>query len=94
MKLKFGVLAILLVVIVMLSLIANLPDAKLLGPRIGSKLISNTQKTPSSSLSKLHPVKIISPIRGQQVSIGKNLTISGISIANATSHCQVSVRVN
>jgi hypothetical protein len=49
---------------------------------------------PSSPLSKLHAVKITSPAKGQQVPIGKDLGISGTSIGNATSHCQVSVIVN
>ena len=40
---------------------------------------------------RLHAVKITSPTRGQEVPTGvNNLTISGISIANATtSHCQL-----
>jgi hypothetical protein len=45
----------------------------------------------------LHAVKIISPAKGQQVPIGKDLTISGITstgAGNATSHCQVSVIAN
>jgi len=54
---------------------------------------------PTSSLNtKLHSVKIISPIKGQQVPAGKDLSVSGISTGaggnagnagNAvTSHCQ------
>ena len=62
-----------------------------------------TQQAPSSPSSppasplntKLHSVKIISPIKGQQVPVGKDLSVSGISTGNAvTSHCQVSVIVN
>src|SRR2546423_1978726 len=51
---------------------------------------------PTSPLNtKLHSVKIISPIKGQQVPVGKDLPVSGISTGNAvTSHCQVSVIVN
>lgn len=50
---------------------------------------------PPSSTHRLHAVKITSPTRGQQVPTGNNnLTISGTSIANATSHCQISVLVN
>jgi hypothetical protein len=66
--------------------------------------LENTQEqqqptTASSPLPspRLHAVKITSPTRGQEVPSGNNsnLTISGISIANATtSHCQVSVIVN
>jgi hypothetical protein len=68
-----------------------------------------TQQAPPSPLSpstpttsplntKLHTVKIISPIKGQQVPVGKDLSVSGISTGAAgnavTSHCQVSVIVN
>jgi hypothetical protein len=51
----------------------------------------------SSSLSpKLHAVKIISPVKGQQVAVGKDLTISGTSFDDATANndCHVSVSVN
>jgi hypothetical protein len=48
----------------------------------------------ASSQQRISKVKITSPTRGQQVPIGKDLTISGISIDNATSYCQVSVIVN
>ena len=57
---------------------------------------TNIQQQPPQP-PKLHAVKITSPTKGQQVFIGENnnnLKISGISIANATSHCQVSVIVN
>ena len=52
--------------------------------------------SPSPPSPRLHAVKITSPTRGQEVPSGNNsnLIISGISIANATSHCQVSVIVN
>ena len=59
---------------------------------------TNTTQVPppsSSSIHRLHAVKITSPTRGQQVPIANNnLTISGTSIANVTSHCQISVLVN
>jgi hypothetical protein len=51
--------------------------------------------TPSSSPSKIiHVVKITSPTKNQQVPIGKDLTITGTSLANASSNCQISVIVN
>jgi hypothetical protein len=46
------------------------------------------------SHQKPHAVKITSPTKDQPVPIRKNLTITGTSIGNATSHCQVSVIVN
>jgi hypothetical protein len=57
-----------------------------------------TQKPgPSQSLMpfpKLHAVKIISPAKGQQIPVGKDLTISGTSIDNASSNCQVYMIAN
>jgi hypothetical protein len=53
-----------------------------------------TPSPPSTSLPTLHLVKIISPIKGQQVPVGDNLMISGTSADNTTSDCKVSVIVN
>ena len=50
--------------------------------------------TTTSSQQHVPKIKITSPTRGQQLPVGKDLTISGTSIANATSNCQVSVIVN
>jgi hypothetical protein len=53
------------------------------------QLLSNrTHKT------KLPSVRITSPVRGQNVPVGKNLVISGISASRSTSNCAVSVIVN
>ena len=49
---------------------------------------------PIPTSPKLHAVKIISPTKGQQIPASKDLTISGTSIDNATSNCQVSMNVN
>jgi hypothetical protein len=52
------------------------------------------QHTQLSELN-LHLVKIISPTKGQQVPVDRDLTISGISTDNSkTSECKVSVIVN
>ena len=48
----------------------------------------------ASSQQRVSKVKITSPTRGQQIPAGKDLTVSGTSIDNATSNCQVSVIVN
>jgi hypothetical protein len=64
---------------------------------IYAQQVPQTQAQSSSSTTsppKLHAVKIISPIKGQQIPVGKDLTIAGTSIDNATSNCQVSVIVN
>src|SRR2546423_9523796 len=66
-------------------------------PPINNDTVSTSKTTPSLSATaanKLHAVKIISPTKNQQVPIGKDLTISGTSIDNLTSSCQVSVIVN
>src|ERR671930_1383232 len=51
---------------------------------------------PSAPKQQQHitKIKITSPTRGQQVPVGKDLTVSGTSIDNATSNCQISVIVN
>ena len=46
--------------------------------------------TTTANTSILHAVKITSPVKGQQVPLGKGLTIVGISLDNTTSNCQVS----
>jgi hypothetical protein len=48
----------------------------------------------ASSQQRISKVKITSPTRGQQVPVGKDLTVSGTSIDNATAKCEVSVIVN
>jgi hypothetical protein len=62
-----------------------------------SNSISSSSPSSSSSITsppKLHAVKIISPAKGQQVPIGKDLTISGTSIYTVNSGCQITVTVN
>jgi hypothetical protein len=56
---------------------------------------STLQQHQQSSQPKLHLVKITSPTKGQQVPVGKDLTIFGTSLDNGTSSdCKVSVKVN
>ena len=55
---------------------------------------NSTTTTTTTSQQHVPKIKITSPTRGQQLPVGKDLTISGTSIANATSNCQVSVIVN
>src|SRR5215472_3146734 len=73
-------------------------------PNTHSNITSTTTNTHSrqSELQKqqtnqpnLHLVKIVSPIKGQEVALGKKLEIFGISADNATtSGCGVSIKVN
>jgi hypothetical protein len=76
----------------------------------GLQILPNTQQIPSSSSTqtastpaKSIAVKITSPVRGQEVPIGKNLTVSGVTATatannndnNATPlHCKVFVIAN
>jgi hypothetical protein len=55
---------------------------------------SSSPSKPSSSQQHISKVKITSPIKGQQLPVGKDLTVSGTSIDNATARCEVSVIVN
>jgi hypothetical protein len=75
-------------------LFAILANASMTSAQQGSVV---TDKVPPLPTSKLNAVKIISPSKGQQVPIGKDLTISGITSThsgNLTSHCQVAVIAN
>ncbi|HXX98889.1 MAG TPA: hypothetical protein VEL11_17485 [Candidatus Bathyarchaeia archaeon] len=73
-------------------------------PNTHSNTISTTTGTHSrlselqeqqTSQRNLHLVKITSPIKGQEVAVGKELEIFGISADNATtSGCGVSIKVN
>ena len=63
-----------------------------ISPSLGGIIVqAQKQQLPQSSESKPMGVKITSPIRGQQVPIGNNLTLLGISKYNSTSTCQVFV---
>lgn len=56
-----------------------------------------TAPTPPLAVTpKSHGIRITSPTKGQQVPIGQDLPISGVTTGtvNATSHCQVSIIVN
>jgi hypothetical protein len=60
--------------------------------RLSAQLLSSHANT--TGLSKIHGVKIVSPARDQKVPVGKNLTVIGTSIDNATSNCIVSISLN
>src|ERR687887_1389808 len=63
--------------------------------------VVHAQQLSSSSLPSKAPhitkIKISSPIKGQEVPVGKDLTVSGTSIDNAaasTNDCKVSISIN
>ena len=81
-------------VVIGILLFAIIANASMISAQQGPVI---TNKVPPLPTSKLHAVKIISPAKGQQVPIGKDLTVSGITstgAGNATSHCQVSIIAN
>jgi|SRR6187200_228411 hypothetical protein len=65
-----------------------------LGAYAQNRTAAGNVTTSSSSQQHVSKIKITSPTRGQQVAVGKDLTISGTSMDNAASNCQVSVIVN
>jgi hypothetical protein len=95
MYFSFMVLTSLLAVII--NSHNNKPDLTLVLAQAATNNNNNNntlQSTLSSQPSITHGVKITSPTKGQQVPIGKDITISGTSLANPNSNCQITVIVN
>ncbi|HYZ49603.1 MAG TPA: hypothetical protein VE593_01850, partial [Nitrososphaeraceae archaeon] len=89
MKIKFGELALLFAFGILLS--AAWSNIAVYAQ---NKTASSSSPNPAQHIAK---IKITSPTRDQQVPVGKDLTISGTSIDNATASstdCKVSVVVN
>jgi hypothetical protein len=90
--------------LVVLSLPPPLPtEAQLLQPGTSEQLQQVPQTTTTKPITpqlqkprpNIHGVMITSPTDGQRIPVGKNVTISGTSVDNATSHnCHISVSVN
>jgi hypothetical protein len=82
------------------TLLTNSALAQIFPKSQVSAPISNNKTVSTLSLTKqpkVHNVKITSPTKGENVPIGKNLVISGISAGNSNStaiNCLVSVIVN
>ncbi|MFL6507355.1 MAG: hypothetical protein ACJ704_05380, partial [Nitrososphaeraceae archaeon] len=92
MKNKFGKLTLLFAFGILLSAIWSNVAANAQNKTTTSVAASAAAPKPEQHITK---IKITSPTRGQQVPVGKDLTVSGTSIDNATSNdCKVSVIVN
>src|SRR3954452_15185492 len=94
MKNKFGKLTLLFAFGILLSAIWSNVAAYAQNKTTTSDAASAAAPKPEQHITK---IKIISPTRGQQVPVGKDLTLSGTSIDNATAStndCKVSVIVN
>ena len=83
------------------ALIASITAAFVIGFTITNLLVTVTAQpmpvigTTTGTTANIKALNITSPTKGQQVPIGKNLTILGTSIGNAsTSSCQVLVGLN
>jgi len=57
-------------------------------------MVCQTNKNNLSPYLNLDVSKLQIPIKGQQVPVGKNLTVSGISKYNLTSSCRVFIIIN
>jgi hypothetical protein len=92
MKIKFGELALLFAFGILLSAAWSNIAVYAQNKTATSITSSASSANPAQHVAK---IKITSPTRGQQVPVGKDLTVSGTSIDNATSNdCKVSVIVN
>ena len=94
MKNKFGKLTLLFAFGILLSAIWSNVAAYAQNKTTTSVAASAAAPKPEQHITK---IKITSPTRGQQVPVGKDLTISGTSIDNttaSTNDCKVSVVVN
>ncbi|MFL6363987.1 MAG: hypothetical protein ACJ71P_09230, partial [Nitrososphaeraceae archaeon] len=94
MKNKFGKLTLLFAFGILLSAIWSNVAAYAQNKTTTSVAASAAAPKPEQHITK---IKITSPTRGQQVPVGKDLTVSGTSIDNATAStndCKVSVVVN
>jgi hypothetical protein len=99
-KTKFETYILLTLILAVTTFVfANTIEANLLTANIayGQNKSSSTTISHKTSPSKLHAIRITSPVRGQDVPVGKNLLVSGISTtgnATASSKCHVSIIVN
>jgi hypothetical protein len=96
---KFGTYILLMLILAVTTLLlANSIEASILTTNIAygqNKASSPSLSTTKSHKIKLHAVRIISPLRGQDVLVGKNLVVSGISgTGRSATKCVVSVLVN
>ncbi len=103
-KTKFEIYILLTLILAVTTFVfANNIEANVLtanlayGQNKSSSPSLSTTISHKTSPTKLHAIRITSPVRGQDVPVGKNLLVSGISTtgnATASSNCHVSVIVN
>src|SRR5919199_105214 len=94
MNIKFGELALLFTFGILFSALCSNVVVYAQNKTATSITAPAPSTNPEQHITK---IKIISPSKGQQVSVGKDLTISGISVDNSTpssTDCKVSVIAN
>ena len=95
---KFGTYILLMLIFAVTTFVfVNSIEANLLISSIAysKKMSSQSLSNTISHKTKLPTVRITSPVRAQDVPVGKNLVVSGISArGRSTSNCVVSVIVN
>jgi hypothetical protein len=94
MKIKFGELALLFTFGILFSALCSNVAVYAQNKTTTSITAPASSTNPEQHITK---IKITSPTKGQQVSVGKDLAISGISIDNTTAgstDCKVSVIAN
>ena len=94
MKIKFGELALLFTFGILFSALCSNVAVYAQNKTATSITAPASSTNPEQHITK---IKITSPTKGQQVSVGKDLAISGISIDNTTAgstDCKVSVIAN
>ena len=85
-----------LIIVVLLSRFITSPLVMVVtAAQTGSVVPGIIPVTANSTVTNIKAVNITSPTKGQQVPLGKDLTILGTSVGNAsTSNCQVIVGLN
>ena len=95
---KFAKCTLLVLIFAIMALVfVNGVEVNIISPSIAygkNKMSSQSLSNTISHRIKLPSVKITSPVRGQNVPVGKNLVVSGVSASRSTSNCAVSVIVN
>ena len=96
---KFGTCILLMLIFAVTTFVfVNSIDANILTKNIAygkNKVSSQSISTTISHKTKIPTVRITSPVRGQDVPVGKNLVVSGISArGRSATNCVVSVIVN
>ena len=96
-KLSYFCVGAVILILLTSTLVTNELYAQISPNTLQSAVTNNStvqQQQHQPSQNRIHMVKIALPAKAQQVAAGKNLVVSGTSVDNSTSDCNVSVIVN